>query len=303
MNLQTKLYMALAVLLFSCSKYKLDDPVFDVTADEVTVKAGEPVNFNFEGNPQMLSFYSGEFMNDYSYASSARTLSNAYLSFTSTKASGSQNNQLSILVSSDFNGNYDIEDIRAATWTDITKGFVLAANSTITESTEQDIFDLVEDGKPVYIAFRYITRPQAEFGGQRNWNIYSILLTSKLDGREVNLLDFGAGKNFRVFSYGNKQEGRSVVSSTGLLFKGNAATELQQEYTEDWGVSRAAYVLPNDLGSDKSISLKLFNEAKKESYSYTYDVPGTYTATFVAETSNVYGNKKVVKQIQITVTE
>lgn len=302
MKMQMKYFIGLLLLIFfSCKEYELDEPIFEVTADKTTIHTGDTVTFNFEGNPQILSFYSGNFLNDYDF-SGGKELTNAYLSFSSTTASGTQQNQLSVLVSSNFNGKYNITDIKAANWDDITDRFILATNATATASTAQDIFDKAVAGKPLYLAFRYITKPQTEFGGQRNWNISSIFLESKLPNGEVTLLDYSSGSNFGMFSFGNKQEGRSVLSSTSLLFKGNSLTELKEEYTEDWAISRAAYINPNDVGPDRAIPLKLFNEAKKESYSYVYAKAGTYKATFIAETNNVYGNKKVVKQIEITVT-
>lgn len=296
--------MLISIALFSCKKYQLDEPVLEVTADKTTVKAGEAVTFKFEGSPQMLSFYSGEFLKDYNYVTNSRALKNCYLSFSSaTAATIQQANQLAVLVSADFDGKYAIANIRAANWTDITSRFILAKNATVTASTEVDILDLAPAGKPLYLAFRYITKPQTEFLAASDWNITAVLVKSKFDDGEVTLMDYGSGANFSVFSYGNKQEGRSLANATTIQFKGNAAAEIKEEYTEDWGISRAVYINPADLGKDKATALKLFREAKKESYTYTYTKPGTYTATFIAETNNVYGNKKVVRQLNITVTD
>jgi plastocyanin len=304
MNTYFKYYlMLISVVLFSCEKYQLDDPALEVTADKTTIKAGESVTFKFEGNPQMLSFYSGEFLKDYNYVTGSRALKNCYLSFSSaTVATIQQANQLAVLVSADFDGKYAIANIKAATWVDITNRFTLATNATVTASTEVDIMDLAVAGKPLYLSFRYITKPQTEFLAANDWNITAVLVKSKFDDAEVTLMDYGSGSNFSVFSYGNKQAGRSLVNATTIQFKGNATAAIKEEYTEDWGISRAIYINPNDLGKDKATALKLFREAKKESYTYTYSKAGTYTATFIAETNNVYGNKKVVRQIEITVT-
>lgn len=295
--------MLISVVLFSCEKYQLDDPALEVSADKTTIKAGESLTFKFEGSPQMLSFYSGEFLKDYNYVTNSRTLKNCYLSFSSaTVAAIQQANQLAVLVSADFDGKYAIDNIKAATWVDITNRFALANNATVTPSTEADIMDLAVAGRPLYLAFRYITRSQTEFLTASDWNISAVLLKSKFDNEEVTLMDYGSGSNFSVFSYGNKQAGRSLVNATTIEFKGNSTAAIKEEYTEDWGISRAIYINPNDLGNDKATPLKLFREAKKESYTYTYSKAGTYTATFIAETNNVYGNKKVVRQIEITVT-
>ncbi|MNE97299.1 hypothetical protein D3C80_1956210 [compost metagenome] len=48
------------------------------------------------------------------------------LSFSTQVMFGAQKNNLTIVVSTDFNGDYTMEGINKATWTDITKMFELA---------------------------------------------------------------------------------------------------------------------------------------------------------------------------------
>lgn len=293
--------LCLASLIFyGCGKYELENPAFEVTADKTIVKVGEEINFKFEGNPPIFYFYSGQFLNDYEQ-NNVLEHQNVFLSFESTTASGTQDDQLDVLISNDFNGNYQIDDIRAANWTRITDEFTLATNSTRTPSTEVDLLDKIDPKKPLYIAFRYTTKDQFQYGGQRNWNIYDILLTTQLGRQQLPVVTYPPTSSFGMYSYGNKQEGRSVRSASGLLFKGNSTSSLQSEYTEDWAVSIAINLDPEMIAVNKSIPLKLFTEARKENYVFAYDEPGTYKATFVGETNNVYGNKKVVKTIDITV--
>jgi len=290
--------LCLTVLIFyGCSKYELENPDFEVTADKTVVKVGEEIKFKFEGNPQILYFYSGQFLNDYEQKQELNQ-TNLLFSFESTVANGTQDNQVDVLISNDFNGNYVIDDIKAANWIRITDEFTLAISSGSTPSTEIDILDRVDTQKPLYIAFRYTTKNQNENGKQRNWSIPIVLLKSNLEQYSLNLFDYSTSA-FGMYSYGNKESGRSVISTSGILFKGNST--LLGEYTEDWAVSRAIKIDPKEIAVNKSIALKLFTEAKKEDYVFAYDVPGTYKATFVGETTNVYGSKKVIKTIDITV--
>jgi hypothetical protein len=57
----------------------------------------------------------------------------------------------------------------------------------------------------------------------------------------------------------------------------------------------------NKVSPDVAIHLKGYSDANIREYSYTYAAAGTYQATFVAATNNIYGESKVVKQIQVTV--
>lgn len=44
-------------------------------------------------------------------------------------------------------------------------------------------------------------------------------------------------------------------------------------------------------------------DTRVETFTYTYSVAGTYTATFVGSTSNVYDKKEVIKTLQIVVSK
>ncbi|MFD1631126.1 DUF5017 domain-containing protein [Pseudopedobacter beijingensis] len=288
------------LLLCGCSKYELESPDFEVYADKVVVKVGDEINFKFEGNPPILYFYSGQFLNDYEQKNILEQ-KDVLLSFTSTMGNGTQQDQLDVFISDEFDGDYSIDNIRNMKWwTRITDDFTLANSLTNTPSTEVDLLNRINPKKPLYVAFRYITKDQSVYGGQNNWNIYNVLINTKLEQYVLPVLKYSTSV-FGMYSYGNKQAGRSSLSSSGILFKGNSSSSLQTEYTEDWAVSKAISLDPQMVAVNKSISLKLFTEGKKENYVFAYNTPGTYKATFIGETHNVYGNKKVIKTIDITV--
>lgn len=293
------IYLASA-LLFGCSKYELESPDFEVAADKTLVAVGEEINFKFTGNPSVFYFYSGQFLNNYE-DNNALEQQNVMLSFESTTAAGTQNGQLDVLISNDFNGNYEINNIRATNWTPITNQFTLATGSTRTPSTKVNLLDKIDPKKPLYIAFRYTTKDQSQYGVAQNWDIYETQLTTQLGASQFPVFNY-TSTSFGMYAFGNKQDGRSVRSTSGLSFKGNSTSELLNEYTEDWAVSRAISLSAKEIAVNKSIALKLFTEARKENFAFAYDTPGTYKATFVGETNNIHGNKKVVKTISITVT-
>lgn len=218
-------------LLHSCSKeIDVDSPDFDVTTTASSYTAGQPVSFKVTGNAQVISFYSGETLKDYAFKDGRSVnVANGGLTmqFSSSLQVGTQTNQLSILASSDFNGDYStVTSVKAATWTDITNRFTLGTTATFVSSgaPPTDLSDLLVAGKPLYIAFRYITKPQATDGLARQYFIQSFFLRSKKDSfnaTPVVIADQNA-IGFRIVDENKaKAPARSSVSPTRLTLYGN----------------------------------------------------------------------------------
>src|SRR5665647_645429 len=174
-----------ALLIASCSK-KIEvtnAPDFNVTTDSATYKAGQVVTFNIKDNgANIISFYSGETLHEYAFKD-GRTIDvkgvGATMAFTSSVQLGTQVNQLSVMASTDFNGDYSsLATVKAATWTDITSRFALGTGTAFLASGTKDISDLMVPGKPIYIAYRYVTKPQATNGLARDWFIQSFAINS-----------------------------------------------------------------------------------------------------------------------------
>lgn len=223
------LSFAALLLLFSCSKTISVDPVtdFDVTATAATYKAGDPVLFTISGSPHNISFYSGETGNDYTYKdgrSIPLSEGDIRLSFTSSVQVGTQANQLSLLVSTDFGGDYtDLEKVRSATWTDISSRFQFGTSATFLSSTEQSIADLIQPGKPIYFAFRYLTKPQAANGLVRTWMIQSFDVKSSVLFNNVAVsLANQLSAGFRLIDEDPvNTPSRSLLTSTRVTLRGN----------------------------------------------------------------------------------
>ena len=113
------------LLIFSACEDKdmqTTSPVFDVKVDKLEYAPGEEVKFNISGDAEYVSFYSGEMYNDYA-CREGRVVEHEGLkmSFYSRVKLGKQENQLSVLISSDFNGDFsDFANVSSAHWTDIT---------------------------------------------------------------------------------------------------------------------------------------------------------------------------------------
>src|SRR5690606_21133017 len=216
------------LLMASCSK-KMDvggAPDWTVGTESSSYKVGEEITFTFQGHADLISFCSGEDFNDYAFKD-GRVVDVATggvkLDFRSSVQNGEQTDQLSVWASTDFNGGDDLASIKAATWTDITDRFTLGTSSTFIESTTQDLSDLAVKGKPLYIAFKYLTKPQKDNGLSSTWYIESFALTSGIElGGAPLLLTDQVNAGFKTVAEDPENTPvRTSISATRITMIGN----------------------------------------------------------------------------------
>jgi|GEM_PF-1146161 len=109
------------------------------------------------------------------------------LTFRSSVVYGSQKNDLSIYVSTDFKGGNSLESINTAGWENITGMATLSEGSAFVESGTIDISKLSKPGQPLFIAFRY-SAPAAPKPTQRMWRITR--LNVKHNNKALNLSEW-----------------------------------------------------------------------------------------------------------------
>jgi hypothetical protein len=294
--------MLVMALITSCIKEKEEVPQFEVTAQNTSVKAGEKVTFNISGDAKVISFYSGEFKNDYAFKDGRiLTLDAAKLLFTTRVQFGTQPNQLKVLTSTDFNGDYTIPSLRAAKWNDITNRFTYATTTTNVTSPEKDITDQITEGKPLYIAFKYVTLPQTANGTVRSWTVSGLTLNTQTALGLATAMDQKTAAWSLIQSDNIADPSRSTVSSAGTLtLRGNVSATPEVE-TEIWAVSKALNLGKVDLGPDFAVPIKNVLDNRLESYTYTFNTPGAYKVVFVGANTSIYGQESVVKEIAVTV--
>jgi len=297
-------------------------PDFDVNVEKTVYQIGEPIEFKFTGSPDNIQFYSGTNTNNYDFKDNHRIIdvsdAGATLSFTSQILGTSinvQNNQVSVWVSHDYNGKDTFEDIQNATWTDITDNFILATNNTTAVSSGiMDFSDYIGTERNTYIAFKYVTKPQADNGVARQWSITNFSLKSDktLGSRDIFITN-QEYSGFRIINqYPLEAPSLSNVTSTILTLYGNRFLSPTDDgynpnnpwndvQTETWAVSKPLKKGSVDLGKDWAVSIKRINTDFMESYIYTYDEPGVYTATFVASNSNINETKSTVRKVTLTI--
>ena len=146
------------------------------------------------------------------------------LSFSTQVMFGAQKNNLTIVVSTDFNGDYTMEGINKATWTDITKMFELADSKEWKKSGEADISALIASGKPFYVGLKYIGNKSSVGPTQKMWGINEMYF----NGKELPSADW------KIVNDPNNFEGSGYFrpKAGGIVFKSN----LSIIRSESWGI-------------------------------------------------------------------
>lgn len=304
-------FLILVVIFCSCKKQEaIKQPDFNVTG--YTVKsiidtagnAVKAVTFTFSGDAGVISLYPGLIGNDYQYKD-GRILGvkSVLSSFATNITNGTQDNQLSVLVSNNFNGTYDITNIHAATWVDITNRFSLnvrGATSSLNSGTV-DIKDLITNGKPFYYAYKYVCKAQAQYGLNSTWRINDFTLQATTDIGATTLATLTTAGWGLVNDGAIVDAGRgAAIESTGAVrFNGN--NKNQQIETESWAVTKGFLVDKVDLGPDRAIAIKSVINPRLETFSFNYTQSGTYNVVFVASNADYNGQASVTREIKVIV--
>ncbi len=311
----------LILIVSGCTKNIVEIPDIQVSTAEVTYKVGEPVTFQITGNPEFIYFYSGEIGNRFEYADRVSATGIPQLQFTSLRQNGTQEGSLRVMVSDDFPGvttsniNDSITTVKndsitkinivSSSWSDITDRALLSSG-TSTSSGIIDLSDFAQSGKRVFIAFKYLATAGTV---QNKWTITNFTLKNVLpDGSAYTLANHTstAISNYGgllIFSPGWLSKtinglGWWSVSTTKLIVTGATSVASATDNSEAWAIMGSVDLtsVAPDLGTPlKGLDTRL------SSYSHNYSAAGTYTATFVGANNNVYGEKEVSRQIQITV--
>lgn len=304
-----KLLLLVTLFVLSCKKDNIEVPEFNATVQKQTFKVGDTVVFNMEGNPDYVSFYSGEYLNDYAFTGGrSLDIKSFNLSFQSRVQNGNQKDQLSVYLSSDFNGKFDIESINAGNFKNITNLVNLGTvNAVYAPSGVIDLTNVVTDRtKPLYVAFRYQTKPQdAVNGTQRTWTIRELALNTVTDlGKSVAIDQLTAAWTI-VESGPIVDAARNAITANSgqITFRGNISAEGKLVQTEAWAVSKAIDLNTIILGPDRGVPVKGISDTTPAIYSHVYTKPGNYKAVFEISNTRIDGKKTMTKEIDLIVTQ
>lgn len=300
--------VSLGLILFSCDRQDVESPEFTVWTDSTTFKVGDEITFRLSGNPQNIVFWSGEFGHIFENRNRVREKGILQtFQFTSQVGAGSQNNNLSVLISKDFNGKHDSLNVSKANWIDVTSRCLLSSSSTTSAglsalSGQINITDIDSTFKPLYFAFHYISEQNSLI--PRSWTISNFTVTNKLaDGTTTTVVpSFGLAGftllNLKDTTYRWDFRPDNINPSS---MKISASTISQALQNEDWAISAPIdinEVIKTDFGIPVSSLLTL---NPPTTFIYTFTKSGTYKVTFEAFNQNVYDKKSITKEITLTI--
>jgi hypothetical protein len=297
-NMKALLFLTLlcAVIISACNKVAVVTPTFDVSAPKTIYKVGDTVKFNFTGSADNITFYSGEIGKNY-YNKDRLSIPGSIptLSFSTSLQTGNQTNNLAVLVSTDFNGQFDAADIKAATWTDITAQAKLATSATVLASGAIDLSSFKTAGQNAYVAFKYTSLTNTTTSISRGWTISVFSYKNVFpDGSQyIIATDFTTG-GFSAVSVLNAALKWSVGSTTMVFPAGTVGS-----IDEDWTISRPFQF--DQSAPDVGVGVKNISSALSSPYTYNYAAAGTYKAVFVASNRVGDNSQQSVKTINITI--
>ena len=284
---------AFACLFTACQKeIKAPEVDFNVEVNKTTFQVGDTVKFQFSGNPDNITFFSGEPGMKYKYRERTKAEGTPQFSFTSYRQYGVQQGALHVFVSTDFNGTVD-EHVGDATWKEITDRVTISDGSPDTESGVVDLSEF-DNGDPLYIAFRYLGE-ENETSAQPKYTITDFVVRNVLDdGVTLEVADM-SNLGWSAVSLQNPDREWNISASSIIMAGGPP----KSPDNDDWAVTRGlnlSKVLP-----DRGFALKNIT-SQMDGYDYVYTTPGEYTVTFLATNATKDEMNTVVRELNITVT-
>ena len=263
----------------ACETSKISTPDFGVSIEKITYKVGDTVRFNFSGNPDVLTFYSGELGKNYDAKERFTAAGINKLAFQSAMQQGAippaaNDDKLSLLISTDLTG-YEAESIDKATWTDISSRNTKWPTTLTTSYTSSDAIDISDfnTAEKINIAFKYVGKPNPTFA-QRKWLIQNLTLNNTLlDGTVTPLFSTFLNTGWVQASLKNdlkkgspeikNPDGSITPAKLGFFNAWNVGT---------WNVSAAINPIVISVGGLKAVNTNFIEI--RSAYPITFD-PGT----------------------------
>lgn len=271
------------------------------TDTNIVAPAGSKIKFNFEGEPDFISFSYERFLP-----------TNATLKFATQAAWGTHaENTLKVYLSSDFEGlkinDFDADSASVANhnWTDISELCNLPSVVNQKRNAEIPINDY--RGKNMVAAFRYKTSFVDDW--QPAWTISDLLIqnTRITDGSNVSTY-LAATMGFTPFDIFNRANAYRNEYVTGVWSATNAAsmqirqTARNNPLNDDWLISMPIAV-PRGLTESSTVTGVKNTTLTVDSYIHTFSNVGEYEVSFRASNHNYRYQSSVVKTIKIVITD
>lgn len=281
------------IAVAACTKEKVTTPDFEVSSSSLTYKTGDTVTFRISGNPDNLTFYSGEPGQQYEFRDRTSMPNELVINFSSFVSYGVIRQNLQLMVSSDFSGLADSNAIKAATWTDISHLATFSTGADRVPSGSINLKDYTQEGHLTYIAFRYTDYKKPD--GQNRWVIRTFTAENISPDSLVTPLAVMSTGGWQAVNFKNESFVWSITSAQ-LLMPSSTATA---DDNEDWIFTKGFD--PYSVKPDAGTALKNISTVLSE-HKHVYKEPGTYKVVFDASSVRYNGEARAQKEITLTIT-
>jgi hypothetical protein len=271
------------------------------TDSSVIAPKGSTIRFNFDGEPDFISF---------SYVRFLPT--NATLKFATQAAWGASiPNTLQVYLSESFEGltttdfGKDSIAVKTHAWQDVSTLSNLPVAANVKQNASLPINDFRK--KKLVIAFRY--KPTVADDWQPSWNITDLRIeNTRITDNSLVTTFLAATMGFTPFDVLNRANAYRNEYVSGV-WSTTIPAQIQMRQTarnnplnEDWLISRPIEV-PAGL-TENSVAKGVKNTTLAvESYSHTFDQVGEYDITFKAANHNYMFSDSVSRTLKVVITD
>lgn len=323
--------LALAVAGSSCDHDEIYEPLdFAVRlAPTNTYRVGEPVVFNFEGNADYITFWSGDVGHEYRYRDrttvAIENIESCELSFGLAQAYGQTDTDTrycDILVTDQFAGLSGSDatadgalvaaiDDQHTGWTEIPYENLSNRTSLVNVPKVNYTYDITPYAGNFCLALHF---HHGENQNMRSFAFNNLRITVQFDGYDpaeytfddLSFVSYSTIEQHADNPYVHNVSGDGYVKLAGENGSNPAGEIVYQGYnwsnhsyvSDQWLFLRPMAL--NAISPDTGLSIKGVTDDVK-SYSYTYNKPGTYTATFLVGTGN-YQGESGIQTYEVTFT-
>lgn len=260
-----------------------------VLPDKVECKAGEAITFSLSGSSaNNVVFYSGESGHNFDFRERFYADNDMVVNFSTYVRYGEIYQNLQFLVSNDFNGNYNVENVEAANWIDLSDKFTFSSGVDRVPSGEASLKEYAGDdpNAQIYVAFRYRDNEKPR---QNNWIIRAITLDLISPEGVRNSLAAMSSMSWQVVDFKNPAVTWNIRSSSQILIDGGA----NQPENDDWVISKAFNIRKGTPDTGVSLGTVTIKEHK-----HIYNTPGTYKAVFDWYSGSKYSQEEITIKVK-----
>lgn len=286
--------LLLAASLSACKRNQVVPvPDFDATLDGTSYAVNAPITFNFTGDADIITFYSGAAGSEYKNRDRLTVTGKPQMQFNSAYTNGPEGNTLHVMISKDFSNVFAVPDVQLATWKDITARAKLATTGTSTASGTIDLSDIVSGDDPVNIAFKYSAKDTTT--ARPTWSVTGISISNLQADNTSVAIATNANINWGAVTVLGTQPWSFNTTSISITGTAKGTPD-----NESWCITQSLQL--DRVTRDMGIPVKTNATTKQKSFVFAgYAKAGTYLVTFEAINASAWGKQVTTREFTITV--